>query len=82
MLSVCTSLHSSASMLQYFHAVPADGMVLCPHVLSYGRLVREAFDASVLMLLQTCFELTCSLIDVHLSAGARYFVDVCSIGSP
>ena len=39
------------------------------------RLVREAFDTSVLMLLQMCFESTCSLADVHLSAGAWYFVD-------
>ena len=50
-------------------------MVLRPGVFSYGRFVREAFDASVLMLLQTCFEPTPSLADVHLSAGARYFVD-------
>ena len=62
-------------MLQYLRAVPADGMVFCPGVLSYGRLVREAFDASVLMLLQTCFESTCRLADVYLSAGAWNFVD-------
>ena len=62
-------------MLQYPCVIPADGMVLHPGVFSYGRFVREAFDASVLMLLQTCFEPTPSLADVHLSAGARYFVD-------
>ena len=27
------------------------------------------------MLFQTCFKLTCRLADVHLSTGARYFVD-------
>ena len=37
--------------------------------------VREAFDACVLMLLQTCSKPACSLADVHLSAGARHFVD-------
>ena len=44
---------------------------------SYGRFVHEAFDTSVLMLPQTCFESTSSLANVHFSAGARYFVDVC-----
>ena len=62
-------------MLQYLRVIPADGMVLHPGVFSYGRLVREAFDTSVLMLLQTCFESSCSLADVHLSADAWYFVD-------
>ena len=62
-------------MLQYLHVIPVDGMVLCPDMFSYGRLVREAFDTSVLMLLQMCFESTPSLADVYLSAGARYFVD-------
>ena len=62
-------------MLQYPRVIPVDGMVLRPGVFSYGRFVHEAFDASVLMLLQTCFELTPSLVDVHLSAGAWYFVD-------
>ena len=42
---------------------------------SYGRFVHEAFDASVLMLLQTCFKSTSGLADVHFSAGAQYFVD-------
>ena len=42
---------------------------------SYGRFVHEAFDTSVLMLLQTCFESTSSLADVHLSTGALYFED-------
>ena len=41
----------------------------------YGRLDREAFDACVLMLLQTCFKLACSLTNVHLSTGAWHFVD-------
>ena len=62
-------------MLQYLSVIPVDGMVLRPGVFSYGRLVCEAFDVSVLMLLQTCFESTCSLADVHLSTGAQYFVD-------
>ena len=64
-------------MLQYPRVIPADGMVLCPGVFSYGRFVHEAFDASVPMFLQTCIESTCSLPDVHLSSGARYFADVC-----
>ena len=38
-------------------------------------LFREAFDASVLMLLQTCFKSTCSLTNTHISAGAWYFID-------
>ena len=58
--------------MQYPCVIPADGMVLCPGVFSYGRFV---FDASVLMLLQTCFESTSSLANVHFSAGAQYFVD-------
>ena len=62
-------------MLQYLHVIPVEGMVLCPGVFSYGRLVHEAFDTSFLILFQTCFESTCRLADVHLSAGARYFTD-------
>ena len=62
-------------MLQYPSVTPANGVVLSPGMLGYSRLVRETFDACVLMLLQTCFESTCSLTDVHLSAGARYFID-------
>ena len=62
-------------MLQYPRVIPADGMVLCPGVFSYGRFVCEAFDASVLMLPQMCFESTSSLADVHFSTGAQYFVD-------
>ena len=62
-------------MLQYPHVITADGMVLCPGMFGYGRLVREAFDACVLMLLQTCFKSACSLADVYLSAGAGHFVD-------
>ena len=62
-------------MLQYHSAIPADGMVLHPGVFSYmymyGRLVREASDARILMLLQTCFESMCSLADAHLFAGAQ-----------
>ena len=43
----------------------------------YSRLVREA---CVFMIFQTCFELTCSLANVHLSVGARYFVDdICNL---
>ena len=57
----------SASMLQYLRVIPVDGMVL---VFSYGFS-----DTSVLMLLHMCLESACSLVDVHLSAGARYFVD-------
>ena len=64
-------------MLQYLRVILADGMVLHPCVFSYGRLVREAFDTNVLMLLLTCFDSTCGLTDVHLPTGARYFVDVC-----
>ena len=59
-------------MLQYPRVIPADGVVICPGVFSYGRFVLEAFDASVL---QTCFESMSSLADVHLSAGALYFID-------
>ena len=62
-------------MLQYLHVIPADGIVLRPGVFSYGRLVHEAFDTNVLMLLQMLFRSTCSLADVHLSAGARYSID-------
>ena len=64
-------------MLQYPGVIPADGMVLRLGVFSYGRLVHEAFDACVLMLLQTCSKPACSLADVHLSAGSWHFVDVC-----
>ena len=71
---VATTLHSSASMLQHLHVIPADGMVLRPGMFSYGRLVHEAFNTSILMLLQMCFELVHRLADVHLSAGARYFI--------
>ena len=49
-------------------------------VFGYGRLVHEAFDACVLMLLQTCFKPVCSLADVHLSAGAWHFVDNVLLG--
>ena len=66
---------TSASMLQYPGVIPADGMVLSPGVFGYGRLVREAFDTCVLMLLQPCSKPACSLANVHLSAGARHFVD-------
>ena len=53
-------------------------MVLRLGEFGYGRLVHEAFDAHVLMLLQTCSKLACSLADVHLSTGTRHFVhDVC-----
>ena len=62
-------------MLQYPSVIPVDGMVLHPGVFGYGRLVREAFDECVLMLLHTCSKLVCSLADVHLSAGARHFID-------
>ena len=62
-------------MLQYPSVIPADGIVLRPGVFGYGRLVCEAIDACVLMLLHTCSKLTCSLADVHLSAGAWHFVD-------
>ena len=42
-----------------------------------SRLVHmhEAFDARVLMLLQTCSKLACSLTDVHLSVDAWHFID-------
>ena len=50
-------------------------------MLTYGRFVHEAFDAYVLMLLQARFQSTLRLADVHLYAGARYFVDdVCLLG--
>ena len=45
-------------------------MVLRPGMFCYGTLVCEAFDASVLMFLQTC-----SPADVHLSTGAWHFID-------
>ena len=54
-------------MLQYLRVIPADGMVLCPGMFSYGRFVREAFEANVLMLLES----TSSLADVHLSVLRR-----------
>ena len=38
---------------------------------------RKAFDACVLVLLKMCYNPACSLANVHLSAGARHFVDVC-----
>ena len=44
-------------------------------VFGYSRLVREAFDACVLMLLQTCSKPACNLADLRHSAGARHFVD-------
>ena len=61
--------------------------ILSPSMFGYSRLVCEAFDVCVLMFLQMCFESICSLADVHLSAGAWYFVDdVCLLlhreGSP
>ena len=62
-------------MLQYPCVIPVDDMVLHLGVSSYGRLIREVFDASILMLLQTCFKSMCSLADVHLSTGAQYFED-------
>ena len=62
-------------MLQYPSVTPVNGMVLSPGMFGYSRLVREASDASVHMLFQKCFESTCSLTDVYLSAGAWYFVD-------
>ena len=62
-------------MLQYPCVIPVDGMVLHPGVFSYGQLVHEDFDASVLMLLLTCFKSTCRFTVVHLSAGTLYFVD-------
>ena len=40
-------------------------------VFSCGRYVRDAFDASPYALT----DVTCSLANVHLSAGARY--DIC-----
>ena len=63
-------------MLQYRGVIPVDGMVLHPDAFGYGRLVREAFDACILMLPQTCSKIACSLANVHLSAGAWHFVDV------
>ena len=53
------------------HPIGWDG----PGMFGYGRLVHETFDACILMLLQTCSKSTCSLADVHLSAGAWRFVD-------
>ena len=64
-------------MLQCPGVIPADGMVLCPGVFGYGRLVHDAFDACVPMLLQTCSKQACSLTNVHLSTGAWHFVDIC-----
>ena len=64
-------------MLQYPSVIPADGIVLRLGVFGYGRLVHEVFDACILILLQMCSKLTCSLADVHvhLSAGVWHFVD-------
>ena len=56
-------------MLQYPGVIPADGMVLP------ARLNHEAFNTCVLMLLQMCLKLVCSLTNVHLFAGAWHFVD-------
>ena len=62
-------------MLQYPSVTPVNGVVLSPDMFGYSRLVIEVFDACVLMLFHTCFESTCSLADVHLSACAWYFID-------
>ena len=69
-------------MLQNPSVIPVDGMVLHPGMFGYGTLVHEAFDAHVLMLLQTFFELLCNLANAHLSAGVWHFVDdVCLLVS-
>ena len=72
-----TSMFRLAIKLQYHSVIPAYGIVLRPGVFSYGRLVHEAFDACILMLLQTCFELMCIIIVslMYLSTGAWHFVD-------
>ena len=62
-------------MLEYPGVILVDGMVLRPGVFGYGRLVLEAFDARVLMLLRMCFKPMYSLANIHLSTGAWHFVD-------
>ena len=52
-----------------------DGMVLSPGMFADDRLICEASDACILVLFHMCFGSTCSLADVHLSAGAWHFVD-------
>ena len=52
-------------MMKYPCVIPVDGMVFCPGMFVYGRLVHEAFDAHILMFLQTCFEWTCSFTNVY-----------------
>ena len=56
-------------MLQYPSVIPVDEMDL------RQKFVHEAFDARVLMLLQTCIKWMCSLANVHLSTGAWHFID-------
>ena len=58
-------------MLHHSGVIPADRMILCLGMFSYGRLVHEAFDEHVLMLLQMYFESTCSLADVHRCMALR-----------
>ena len=49
-------------MLQYLGVIPADGVILCPGMFGYGRLVHEAFDACVLILLQMLVDDVCLLL--------------------
>ena len=65
-LACCSILVSSQRMGSY---------IVRPGLFGYDRRICEAFDACVLMLIQTYFESTCNLANVHLSAGAWHFVD-------
>ena len=47
----------------------------CCSILVSSQWVCEAFDAHVLMFLQTCFKSMCSLVNVHVSASAWHLVD-------
>ena len=62
-------------MLRYPSVIQMDGMALSPGMFVYGRLVSEAFDAPVLMLIQTCLESTCFLANEHFTTGAWHFID-------
>ena len=48
-------------------------MVLRLGMFSYGRLVREVFEARVLVLPQTYFESTCSLVDILRLSYTTYY---------
>ena len=77
-MQIASITSSLASMLQYPSVTPADGMVLNPDMFGYGRLVREAFDACVLTLLQTWISslsllgmLSCALVCIIIPWHTR-----------